>query len=128
MKLDLSGLLQRAHVVSLHLPLTEETKYYVDDSFLSQLQPGTMLINTSRGSMIKLDDTLKALDDGHLDFLYCDVLPFEGDAFLQAFDDENFRRFIQHPRVAVSPHVAGWSFASYRKLSEVLLDKIRNLT
>ena len=128
LKSDLSGLLQRAHVVSLHLPLTEETKYYVDDSFLSQLQPGTMLINTSRGSMIKLDDTLKALDDGQLDFLYCDVLPFEGDAFLQAFDDENFRRFIKHPCIAVSPHVAGWSFASYRKLSEVLLDKIRNLT
>ena len=128
LKSDLSELLQRAHVVSLHLPLTEETKHYINDSFLSQLQPGAMLINTSRGSMIHLEDTLKALDEGHLGFLYCDVLPYEGDAFVQAFDDENFRRFIQHPRVSVSPHVAGWSFASYRKLAEVLLDKIRNLT
>jgi D-3-phosphoglycerate dehydrogenase len=128
LKSNLSDLQHRAHVVSLHLPLTEETKHYVNESFLSQLQPGTMLINTSRGAMIELDDTLKALDDGHLDFLYCDVLPYEGDAFVQAFDDENFRRFIQHPKVSVSPHVAGWSFASYRKLSEVLLEKIRNLT
>ena len=128
LKSDLSQLLQMAHVVSLHLPLTDETKYYVNDSFLSQLRPGTMLINTSRGSMIQLEDTLKALDEGHLDFLYCDVLPYEGDAFVQAFDDENFRRFVQHPRVSVSPHVAGWSFASHRKLSEVLLDKIQKLT
>ena len=127
-KCDLSELLQRAHVVSLHLPLTKETLHYVNDSFLSQLRPGAMVINTSRGSMIQLQDTLKALDGGRLDFLYCDVLPFEGDSFIQAFDDENFRRFIQHPRVSVSPHIAGWSFASYRKLSEVLLEKIQNLT
>ena len=124
---DLPELLLSAHIVSLHLPLPQETKQYVNDSFLSQLQPGTMLINTSRGSMIQLEDTLKALDDGHLDFLYCDVLPYEGNGFVQAFDDENFRRLVQHPRVAVSPHIAGWSFASYRKLSEVLLEKIGNL-
>ena len=95
---------------------------------LSQLQPGTMLLNTSRGAMRLSSTILKALDDGHLDFLYCDVLPYEGDAFVERFDDENFRRFIKHPKVSVSPHVAGWSFASYRKLSEVLLEKIRNLT
>ena len=90
-------------------------------------------LNASEGSMIELDDTLQALDDGHLDFLYCTVcfLP-EGDAFsTSAFDDgENFRRLHQASTcLLLARHVAGWSFLlRTASCPRVLLDKIRNLT
>ena len=125
---SLPELLATSHVVSLHLPLTEETIGYLNADFFAQIKRGTMLMNTSRGAMMHLDDTLKALDERHIDFLYCDVLPHEGKSFLEAVNDERFNRFIKHPRVAVSPHVAGWTRESFVKLSEVLLSKIHEAT
>ena len=124
----LSELLATCQVVSLHLPLTEETVGYLNSDFFAQVKPGTMLMNTSRGAMMHLDDTLKALDEKHIDFLYCDVLPHEGKSFLEAVNRKNFNRFIKHSRVAVSPHVAGWTTESFVKLSEVLLSKIQEAT
>lgn len=119
-----------ADVVSLHLPWTEETRGLVNEAWLSAFPKPIVLLNTARGPIVSTKALLDALDRGQVSDACLDVLEFEGkslesldgltnDANLAAFD-----RLLKHPRVLLSPHVAGWTVESYVKLSTVLADKI----
>jgi len=121
---------QEVDVVSLHLPWTAETKGMVDDAWLAQFDKPILLLNTARGPIVQTKALLSALDDGRVTEACLDVLEFEGHS-LEALDglaDEEmraaFEELLAHPRVLLSPHVAGWTLESYVKLSTVLADKI----
>ena len=117
-------------VVSLHLPLTEETEKMVGEDWLDQFDRPILLMNTSRGSILHTSALLSALDQGQVTEACLDVLEFEGHSLedLEELEDEFLRttleRLLAHPRVLLSPHVAGWTVESYQKLSTVLADKI----
>ncbi|GAA5870068.1 hypothetical protein JCM1840_003572 [Sporobolomyces johnsonii] len=74
---SLAELFQRASTVSLHCPHTRETRRLIDSSLLSLLQPGSVLINTSRGEVVDLDGVEEALRSGKLAGVALDVLPVE---------------------------------------------------
>ena len=121
---------QHVDVVSLHLPWTAETKGMVDGAWLGQFENPILLLNTARGPVVQTKALLSALDDGRVTAACLDVLEFEGRS-LEALDglaDEEmraaFEQLLAHPRVLLSPHVAGWTVESYVKLSTVLADKI----
>ena len=121
---------QAVDVVSLHLPWTAETKGMVDNEWLAQFENPILLLNTARGPIVQTKALLAALDDGRVTEACLDVLEFEGRS-LEALDglkDEDmravFEQLLAHPRVLLSPHVAGWTVESYVKLSTVLADKI----
>ena len=121
---------QQVDAVSLHLPWTAETKGMVDDEWLTQFENPILLLNTARGPIVQTKALLSALDDGRVTEACLDVLEFEGRS-LEALDglkDEDmraaFEQLLAHPRVLLSPHVAGWTVESYVKLSTVLADKI----
>lgn len=63
---DLDSLLERADVLVLHTPLTDETRHLIDAASIAKMKPGAFLINTSRGGVVDLDAVLDALDSGHL--------------------------------------------------------------
>ena len=119
-------------VVSLHLPWTDETRGLVDDAWLAQFARPLILINTSRGPIVQTRALLRALEDGRVTDACLDVLEHEGRSLesLEGLVDPDlaaaFDALLQHPRVLLTPHVAGWTVESLVRLSTVLADKILN--
>jgi len=101
-------LFRKADVVSLHVPLNDETRGMVDGRLLSLMRKGSQLVNTARGAVVVLDDALAALDSGRLDGLALDVLPKE--------PPEADHPVLRHPRTLLSPHAAFYSVEGEREL------------
>ena len=102
---SLEELSRRAHVITLHLPLTPETRHVVDASFLARTQPGTVLVNCGRGGLLDLDVVHAALDDGHLAGLGLDVFETEPPEHHPVFDRDD---------VVLAPHLMGLSAGATR--------------
>lgn len=121
-----------ADVVSLHIPLTEETNYFVDEKFIGSFSKPFYLINTARGKCVSINDLVHAIQNKKVLGACLDVLEYEDTSF-EKFSIENaglknnpdWNYLMQAENVILSPHIAGWSHESYRKISEVLVEKIR---
>lgn len=115
---SLEVLHQEADVLSIHFPLTQENEKSINAKFLAPFQKKLIVLNTSRGKNLDLLEVYALLKAGKITQLGLDVLPEEppkGELYEEMFADS---------RVLLTPHVAGWTFASYRKISEVLADKV----
>ena len=95
---EVSELASASNIVTLHVPLTEETHHLVDKAFLDRLRPGTILINCGRGGLIDLDATLAALESGQLGGVGLDVFETEPPKHHPLFD---------HRDVVLTPHLMG---------------------
>lgn len=118
---------EQADIFSLHVPLTDETRMMVDYTFLQRFRKPIVLINSARGEIIPIRDLLKALKDGTVRMAALDVLENEKLHFLTDAQAKDFNQLIKDDRVLLSPHVAGWSFESYQRINEVLVEKIKHL-
>jgi D-3-phosphoglycerate dehydrogenase len=94
--------------VTLHLPLTSETRAVVDADLLALMPGASYLVNTSRGGLVDLDAVLSALADGRLAAVALDVLPEE--------PPPADHPVLTHPRALVTPHVAWYSAESEAEL------------
>ena len=123
---DLTTLQREADILSLHCNLTPETRGLVDREFLSGFAKPIVLLNTARGPVVRTADLLDALIDGRVTAAGLDVFEREASSFETVTNegDAVWTRLMAHPRVQVSPHVAGWTEESYAKLSSVLADKV----
>ncbi|MEC8759318.1 MAG: NAD(P)-dependent oxidoreductase, partial [Bacteroidota bacterium] len=119
---DLTTLQREADILSLHCNLTPETRGLVDREFLSGFAKPIVLLNTARGPVVRTADLLDALIDGRVTTAGLDVFEREASSFETVANegDAVWTRLMAHPRVQVSPHVAGWTEESYSKLSSVL--------
>ena len=97
---DLSDLAARSDVITLHLPLTGQTRHLVDDAFLARVKPGAVLVNCGRGGLIDTDAVWRALTSGRLSGVGLDV-----------FDPEppGHHPLYRHPDVVLTPHLMGLS-------------------
>ncbi len=120
----LETLQQHADIISLHIPLTPETEEMVDARFIKKCKQGFVLINTSRGKNVNLFDIAVALTTGHMKGACLDVLPYEPPQKGPESFRKIFESLCQNDNVILSPHIAGWTVESKRKISEVLLKKI----
>jgi D-3-phosphoglycerate dehydrogenase len=121
----LQEIFDTADVVSLHLPLSEETKEYANETFFHSFKKPIVFINTSRGGHLNALDLMNALDAGIVSLAALDVLPFEKSS-LEGLDENHlFEKLLTYPNVLITPHVAGWTNESYYKLSYVLFEKIK---
>lgn len=120
----LESLQSNADIISLHLPYTPETYHLVDSDFLKKCKEGTILINTSRGSVIKTTDLIEALAIGRLGGACLDVFENEKPHTFTSKEDEMYEQLYEFGNVILSPHVAGWTVESKKRLAEVLLRKI----
>ena len=105
---DLQEVFARSDLVSIHVPLNEETRAMINGEVLAAMKPGGYLVNTARGAVVDVDAAYSALDRGILAGLALDVLPEEpvpGDSPL-----------IGHPRVILSPHSAFYSIDAEREM------------
>jgi phosphoglycerate dehydrogenase-like enzyme len=95
---DLTELATASDVLTLHVPLTEQTQHLVDKAFLDRVRPGTILVNCGRGGLLDLDTALVALESGRLAGVGLDVFDPEPPQHHPLFD---------HPNVVLTPHVMG---------------------
>ena len=124
---SLEQIFEEADVLSLHLPLTEETKYMIDYKFLSSFKKPYWFINTSRGRVLHTAALIKCLNEGKIIGAALDVLENEKLDKLSIAENKDFGELITDKRVLLTPHIAGWTHESKRKIAEVLLEKIRAL-
>lgn len=119
-----------ADIVSLHLPLTEETHYYADELFFNSFVKPVYFINTARGKNVKTNALVQAIRSGKVKGACLDVLEYESGSFENAALQENadFRYLAGSDRVILTPHIAGWSHESNLKMANILLGKIRNIS
>jgi D-3-phosphoglycerate dehydrogenase len=124
-EVSMEEIVKHADVLSLHIPLTQETDGLVDDEYLFHFKKPIFLINTSRGKVVKTNAVLKAIKQGKIIGAGLDVL--ETEKFPALADQEWFKELRSSGKVILSPHVAGWTFESYRKISEVMGEKLEKL-
>ena len=124
-EVSLEELFEQTDVLSIHLPLSHETKHYVNANFLNNFKKKIYLINTARGNNINTNDLVKTLQSGKVLGACLDVLEFESKSFdLENTHHKDFEYLKNAENVILSPHVAGWTAESYQKLSEYLANKI----
>lgn len=120
----LQEIYQQADIVSFHVPLTAETRFYVDDTFIESFKKKIILINTARGEIIRLSTILKYLNSGKITAAALDVLENERLDALSAEQSAFMKELTSFDQVLLSPHVGGWTVESYIKISQTLGRKI----
>lgn len=124
---NMTTLYKHADVISLHIPLTAETYELVNRAWLQHFQKPIILMNLSRGKIVKTRDVIEALDHGNVSAFATDVLENEKLNSLDKQQSDDFNALIARPDVLLTPHVAGWTFESYKKISITLGRKIVSL-
>jgi len=118
---------KQADIISLHVPLTEETTYLVNNNFINNFEKDFYLINTSRGKCANTKSIVKALKSDKLKGACLDVLEYEKTSFEDlskiGFTDE-MQYLINSEKTILSPHIAGWTIESNIKIAKVLTEKI----
>ncbi len=126
-EVPLEELQRRADILSLHVPLTDETHYMVDEAFVERMHKPFYLVNTSRGAVVKTAALASAIEQGKVLGAALDVVEYE-DMSKDGLDLDvlpaDFRYLLESPRTVLTPHVAGWTVESKYKLAAVLADKI----
>jgi D-3-phosphoglycerate dehydrogenase len=117
----------QAEILSLHIPLTDETRMLVDIDYFKKFKNPIILINTARGEIVPLAAVDKALIEGYLRGAALDVLENEKLDKLTASQNEAFNSLREKSNVIFTPHIAGWTFESHVKINVALVQKISAL-
>jgi len=127
--MPLNDLLAKSHIVSLHCPLTDDTRHMINEQTLGLMKKGAMLINTSRGGLIDTHAAIDALKTGQLGYLGIDVYEQEGKLFFQdlsedIIQDDVILRLMSFPNVLITSHQG---FLTEEALTQIALVTIQNV-
>lgn len=124
-EVSMEEIVKHSDVLSLHIPLTKETKQMVDDEYFFHFKKPIFLINTARGEIVNTSAVLKNIKNGKILGAGLDVL--EAEKFPILGEQPWFEDLKTSGKVILTPHVGGWTFDSYRKISEVLGEKLAEM-
>lgn len=124
---DMNTIFEESDILSLHIPLTDETRYLVNYDYLKKFKKDIYLINTARGKIVKTDELNKSLDSGKLIGVALDVIEFEKKGFTDIDFNNTMQRLAAYDNVMLTPHIAGSSKEVWYKHASVIADKICNL-
>ena len=124
---NLDEILEFSDIISLHIPLTEETKYLVNENFIDKAKKPFYIINTSRGQCIETKALIKGLKDQKILGACLDVFEQEKNSFEKIGENADLKYLIESNKTILTPHIAGWTFESNYKIAETLSKKIINL-
>lgn len=124
-QVSLEALQKRADILSLHIPLTDETHYLIDEEFISKMEKNFYFVNTARGKNLKTKALVQAIESGRVLGACLDVLEYEKSSF-ENLETENhdLKYLLDSEKVIVTPHIGGWTHQSKEKLAQVIVDKI----
>jgi D-lactate dehydrogenase len=126
---NLPTLYQQADIISLHVPLNDQTKYMIDKQAIRLMKKNVMLINTSRGGCVHTIDVMHALQNGEMGYFGADVYEKEKGVFFtdlskEKLKDEQLTKLINMPNVLITPHQA---FATNEALSNIAATTMYNI-
>jgi D-3-phosphoglycerate dehydrogenase len=124
-QVSLEELKERAEVLSLHIPLTSETHYLIDSTFINEMKNEFYFINTARGKNVETKSLVDAIESGKVKGACLDVLEYEKASFENIeSENETLQYLLSSEKAIVTPHIAGWTHQSKEKLAQVIVDKI----
>jgi D-lactate dehydrogenase len=128
--LPLIRVLQQSDIISLHCPLTEQTKHLINENTLAMMKDGAMLINTSRGALIDTKAVIDALKKGKLGYLGIDVYEQEEKLFFHdlsenIIEDDIIMRLLSFSNVLITAHQG---FLTDEALTQIALVTLQNIT
>lgn len=129
-EVNLEDIFEQSDILSLHVPLTAETKYMINAAFISNFAKPFFLINTARGPVLETKALVDALKSKKIQGAALDVIEYEEFSFEKInnmLDEDDFKFLSNSDNVIMTPHIAGWTVESKIKLAEILVDKIINL-
>lgn len=121
-EVSMEEIVKHSDVLSLHIPLTNETRQMVNEEYLLHFRKPFFFINSARGEVVNTAAVLQAIGSGKILGAGLDVL--ETEKFPALSEQDWFIALKASGKVILTPHVAGWTFESYRKISEVLGEKL----
>lgn len=126
---DLEELYRRSHIVSLHCPLTPDTRHLINADSIALMRDGAMLINTSRGALVDTGALIQALKSGKLGYVGLDVYEEEADLFFEdlsglVVQDDVFARLTSFPNVMVTGHQAFFTREALDNIAATTLDNL----
>jgi D-3-phosphoglycerate dehydrogenase len=124
---DMEQIFAECDILSLHVPLTDETRGMVNVHYLSQFKKKIILINTARGEIIPLSELAESLSRGIVRGAALDVLENEKLNELTPSQREAIGKLIATGNVIFTPHIAGWTYESHIKINVALVEKIKAL-
>ncbi|MBC7626491.1 NAD(P)-dependent oxidoreductase, partial [Ferruginibacter sp.] len=125
----LADILQQADIVSLHCPLTEQTKHIIDQNSIGMMKQGVMLINTSRGALVDTPAAIEGLKTGRIGYLGLDVYEQEEKLFFNdlsenIIDDDDIMHLLSFPNVLITSHQG---FFTQEALAEIAKTTLANM-
>ena len=130
-QVTLQELQNNINILSLHTPETKDTIGMINSQFISNFSNPFWLLNTARGSSIVTKDLVKALRNNKVLGAGLDVLEYENSSFESLFtaghQPDSMEYLIKSDKVLLSPHIAGWTIESQKKLAQVIVDKIKTI-
>ena len=123
-KSSLKEIFEKAEILSLHVPLNDETKKYVDESFINKMKKPFYLINTSRGQCVDTKALIRGIKENKVKGACLDVFEHEKTSFEKLKRNKDLTFLLNSNKTILTPHIAGWTTESYFKIAKILSEKI----
>lgn len=125
----LDELFEKSHIISLHCPLTKESRHIINEKAIRKMRDGVVILNTSRGALINSEALVEGLKDGKIRAAALDVYEEEADIFYEdnsntIIQDDVLARLISMPNVLITSHQA---FLTEEALSNIAETTMKNL-
>ena len=123
-KSSLKEIFEKAEILSLHVPLNDETKKYIDKSFINKMKKPFYLINTSRGQCVDTKALIRGIKENKVKGACLDVFEHEKTSFEKLKRNRDLTFLLNSNKTILTPHIAGWTKESYFKIAKILSEKI----
>lgn len=128
---SLDELYRQSDIISLHCPLTEETRYMINKASIAKMKEGVMIINTGRGQLIHTNDLIDGLKEKKIAAAGLDVYEEEGEYFYEdksdkIIDDDVLARLLSFNNVIVTSHQAFFTKEAMQNIAETTLQNIKD--
>tara|TARA_Y100000768_G_scaffold170936_1_gene127914 strand:+ start:168 stop:1109 length:942 start_codon:yes stop_codon:yes gene_type:complete len=127
-QVSIEELQNKCNILSIHTPQNNLSIGLINKTFIERMKNPFWLINTARGSAVKIKDLINGIENKKILGAALDVLEYEKKSFENTFNekiDQNFLNLIKNKKIILTPHIAGWTFESHLKLAKIIVQKIQ---